>query len=98
MIEKALARHIKVVLFTPTPDTTENILDANAPLYKHTQQIIALADKYHIAVVDCYDAFRALAAKGNDIRQYMSQVNHPNADGHEVVLKEIRKIFGEENK
>ena len=97
MIEKALAGHIKVVLFTPTPDTTENILDTNAPLYRHTQQIIALADKYHIAVVDCYNAFRALAAEGKDIIEYMSQVNHPNALGHEVVLKEIRKIYGEEN-
>ena len=95
MIEKALDEHIKVVLFTPTPDTTEDILDTNALLYKHTQQIIALADKYHIAVVDCYNAFRALAAEGKDIRQYMSQVNHPNARGHEVVLGEIRKIFGE---
>ncbi len=96
MIEKALAEHIKVVLFTPTPDTTENILDINVPLYKHTQQIIALADKYHIAVVDCYNAFRALAAEGKDIRQYMSQINHPNARGHDIVLKEIRKIFGGE--
>ncbi|MFT4018117.1 MAG: SGNH/GDSL hydrolase family protein [Agriterribacter sp.] len=93
MIEKALAVNIKVVLCTPTPDQSENILDTTTALYKHTQQIIQLANKYKIGLVDSYNAFRQLIAGGNDLKKYMSQVNHPGKAGHEVVLEEIMKLF-----
>ena len=93
MIEKLLSRHIKVVLCTPTPDQTENILDTTTALFRHTRQIIRLADEYHTGLVDSYNAFRKLVMEGNDVKQYMSQVNHPNRAGHEVVLKEIMKLF-----
>lgn len=93
MIEKALAVNIKVVLCTPTPDQSENILDTTTALYKHTQQIIQLANKYKIGLIDSYNAFRQLIAGGNDLKKYMSQVNHPGKAGHEVVLKEISRLF-----
>lgn len=92
MIEKAL-ENIKVVLCTPTPDQKENILDTTTALYKHTQQIVALAKTYNIGLVDSYNAFRKLIVAGNDLQNYMSQVNHPNREGHEIVLKEIMKLF-----
>ncbi|MFT3701104.1 MAG: SGNH/GDSL hydrolase family protein [Agriterribacter sp.] len=95
MIEKALKQHIKVVLFTPTPDQSENIADTSTLLFQHTQQILALANQYQIAVVDSYNAFRLLVANGEKVSDYMSQVNHPNAKGHQVVLKEIEKLFEE---
>ena len=93
MIEKALKQKIKVVLCTPTPDLKENITDTTTILYQHTQQIIALANQYHIGIVDSYNAFRKLAAAGENLEEYMSQFNHPNAKGHEVVLQEIKKLF-----
>ncbi|MCC6286908.1 MAG: SGNH/GDSL hydrolase family protein [Chitinophagaceae bacterium] len=93
MIEKALAKNIKVVLCTPTPDQSENILDTTTALYKHTQQIIQLAAEYKVGLVDSYNAFRKLIADGEDLKRYMSQVNHPDKAGHEVVLREIMKLF-----
>ena len=93
MIKKALARDIKVILCTPTPDQSVNILDTNTTLYKHAEQIIQLSKEYSIGLVDSYNAFRKLIAIGNDIRKYMSQINHPNREGHEVVLMEIKKLF-----
>lgn len=96
MIEKALAKNIKVVLCTPTPDQSENMLDTTTVLFKHTQQIIQLAEAYNIGLVDSYNAFRKLITDGNDLKQYMSQVNHPNREGHEMVMKEIIKLFSSE--
>jgi len=83
-----------VVLCTPTPDLSENIKDTTTKLYQHTAQIIALAKQYNIAVVDSYNAFRKLVVNGANIQDYMAQVNHPNAKGHQVVLNEIEKLFG----
>ena len=48
MIKQALKQDIKIVLMTPTPDLTENILDENTPLAKHARQIRDLASKYHL--------------------------------------------------
>jgi acyl-CoA thioesterase I len=93
MIKKALKQKTKVVLCTPTPDLKENITDTTTILYQHTLQIIALAKQYHVAVVDSYNAFRKLAAAGENLENYMSQFNHPNAKGHMVVLGEIEKLF-----
>ena len=44
MIEKALKRNIKVILLTPTPDTTEDILSDKSPLKSHADMIIKLAE------------------------------------------------------
>jgi acyl-CoA thioesterase-1 len=91
MIEQALKKGIKVILFTPTPDLGENILDDNAPLSLHAAQIRSLAAKYHVGLVDSYARFRQLKREGQDLSTYMSQQNHPNPKGHEVVEKLIGK-------
>ena len=89
MIQEALKQHIKVVLLTPTPDSRENILNPDAPLEKHAQQIRKLAEKYQIGLVDSYAVFKELAQNGDDLKMYMSQVNHPNEKGHRVVCSLI---------
>lgn len=43
-----------MILLTPTPDITENILDDNAPLEQHSRQIRILARKYGTGLVDSY--------------------------------------------
>ena len=74
MIEKALDSRVKVILLTPTPDTTEDILDDNTLLAKHAEQVRALAEKYHVGLVDSYALFKARAAAGEDIKQYMEEI------------------------
>jgi lysophospholipase L1-like esterase len=93
MIQKALAKQIKVVLLTPTPDLKENMFDDNTPLQQYANQIIALGKQYNVAVVDAYSSFKQLLMEGKDLQEYMAQNNHPNAQGHQVVASAILKLF-----
>lgn len=96
MIEEALAAKVKLVLLTPTPDLNEDILDENAPLVGYVKMIKKLGDEYEIPVIDSYLVFKQLAKSGTDISKYMSQKNHPNELGHQVVLNAIvKKLFNE---
>ena len=89
MIERALRREIPVVLCTPTPDLTSNLLDSLTPLAQHARQIRKLAEEYHVGLADNYAAFVALAREGRNIRRMMAQSNHPNEHGHAVAAMEI---------
>lgn len=93
MIKDAQAAGLKVVLMTPTPDTTEDILDPNTPLWQHTAQIKALGEKYHCLVVDSYSAFKEIVENGEPLKGYMAQNNHPNKRGHRVVAQLIYELF-----
>lgn len=93
MIQKAIEADVKVVLLTPTPDSTENILDSKAPLALHAAQVRQLGDKYSVPVVDSYEKFRELVVSGNNIKTYLSQANHPNRLGHEKVAELIADLF-----
>jgi acyl-CoA thioesterase I len=94
MIQKAMKRNIKVVLLTPTPDLNENILSDQSELGKFSKQLIALANSYNIGLVDSYQIFINLAKEGKQLNNYMSQNNHPNHKGHQLVADEICKLFG----
>ncbi len=87
MIDDALAGDVKTVLFTPTPDLREDILDEKAPLVKYTAMILKLGKEYDIPVVDSYKHFKSLKETGSELPKYMAQNNHPNALGHLEVLK-----------
>ena len=91
MIEDALSAGVKLVLLTPTPDLNEEILDANAPLAGFSSLIYKLGEEYEIPVVHVYSQFKKLKESGIDISTYMSQGNHPNELGHQLVLEEIVK-------
>lgn len=93
MIEQALKKNIKVILMTPTPDLTENITDSNAILAKHAAQIKELSKKYGIGLIDVYSIFREKKIQGEDLSLYMSQSNHPNHKGHEIVKDLIIRYF-----
>lgn len=98
MIEEAIAANVKTVLLTPTPDLKENILDDNAPLAAYVNLIKKLGDEYQIPVVDSYNEFKDIKKSGIDIAGYMSQNNHPNELGHQLVLKALTKtLFPEIN-
>ncbi len=96
MIEKATARGIKVLLLTPTPDAS-----ALAPgpaeewgaLQQHAGQIRALADAYHVGLVDSLRAFLAYLQSSGDLTDLLSWPNHPNRKGHELVATELLRYF-----
>ena len=93
MIEAALARGVKVILMTPTPDLSEDIRSDAAPLNAYAQMIRRLAAEYHVGLADSYACFRAKADAGEKMSSFMSQVNHPDARGHAVVAEEILRWF-----
>ena len=93
MIKMTLKKNVKLVLLTPTPDLNENIKNPNAPLAKHTAQILALSTKYHVPVVNSYQAFKNLALSGIELKGYMAQNNHINPKGHQVVAELIAELF-----
>lgn len=93
MIKSALKKNIKVILLTPSPDQRENISDPNARLQQFTDQLIGLAKKYNIGLVDSYAQFKKQVSSGQPLVQFMSQSNHPNEKGHALIAAEIIKWF-----
>lgn len=93
MIVEAKQNGVGVVLMTPTPDSREDITSSTSPLAEHTKQVKALGKQYSVPVVDSYQAFRDLVEAGNDVETYLSQSNHPNRKGHEIVTALIMQLF-----
>lgn len=93
MIEKSLSLGIKIILLTPTPDWSESILSPQAPLAEYSEMIRKLATEYKIGLVDSYALFKEKVQKGEELKDYMSQVNHLNEKGHKVVAEAIMKWF-----
>jgi len=93
MIEQAQRNDIKVILLTPTPDTTAQLSDPLDPLNQQAAQIRTLAADYHVALVDSLAAFSAERAAGKQLSDYMAQVNHPNRAGHEIVVRRLIQWF-----
>jgi len=95
MITEAQKQDIKVILFTPTPDLAEDILDDNSPLEQYSKQIRDISIEYGAGLVDSYKAFRQKKKEGQEVSEFMSQGNHPNEKGHEVVKELILYYFFE---
>ncbi|MDR2563652.1 MAG: glycoside hydrolase family 88 protein [Prevotellaceae bacterium] len=93
MIYNALQKDCHIILLTPTPDLSENIIDDNSILEKHTQIIRKLAAKHNIGLIDSYAVFKEKAKNGENIKKYMSQSNHPNEKGHALVADLIIAYF-----
>jgi lysophospholipase L1-like esterase len=93
MIARAKAAGAKVILLTPTPDTTASLDDPNEPLNQHAAQIRRLARENEVALVDSLAAFRTRVRAGEPLDSFMSQFNHPNRKGHELVAAELLKLF-----
>lgn len=93
MIKQAKEQGIKVILLTPSPDQTVNFDNPENELKKHTNQISKIATENQIGLVDSYKAFEFLYSDKVQLSQYMSQVNHPNDRGHELIANELIKWF-----
>jgi lysophospholipase L1-like esterase len=93
MIEEALAKKIKVILLTPSPDQRIDIKVDDNILEQFSNQIINLAKEYHIGVVNSYQLFKSQVKKGEDLKDLMSHINHPNERGHHLIANDIAKWF-----
>ncbi|MCB8933730.1 MAG: SGNH/GDSL hydrolase family protein [Fimbriimonadaceae bacterium] len=94
MIEQATKGGAKVILLTPSWDQSAHPEDPKDPLSLHAEQIRGLAKKYGTGLADSFDAFLKATKSGTDLPSLMSQVNHPNRAGHELILKELLPWFG----
>lgn len=93
MIKMAKQQHVKIILMTPSPDLRVNLTDPNNNLKLHTAQIIRLAKENNIGLVNTFGLFNNLYIKGDSLKNYMAQVNHPNRAGNQIIADEIMKWF-----
>lgn len=93
MIEAAQAKGLKIILLTPTGDLSSKIDDPKDPLNQHADQIRQLAKQYHVALVDSLAAFKDFSADKGQLKDLMSQVNHPNRKGHDLVVEKLLEWF-----
>jgi acyl-CoA thioesterase I len=93
MIEACVAQKIPVILLTPTADSKANLADPEDPLNQHAGQIRRLAAEYKLLLVDSLAAFQRHVAEGGKFDDLLSQNNHPNRRGHELVAQELLKLF-----
>lgn len=95
MIKSAQSKGIKVILLTPTPDVSSNLDAPQDPLNLHAAQIRALASEFKVGLVDSLEAFRKEIKQGSALNDLLSQSNHPNKKGHQLVAKELLLWFPE---
>lgn len=85
MIQRAKASGAEVILLTPT-----RRLDETPELALHAAQIRELGREYGVPVADSYAAW----TRHGDIPSLLSDVNHPNRAGHELVAAELMRASG----
>ncbi len=93
MIKAALEKNIKVILLTPSPDQSVDIKDDHTILDQHTSQIIELAKRFQVGLIDSYSLFKNKTKEGLNLIDFMSQINHPNEKGHQLIATEIMEYF-----
>jgi acyl-CoA thioesterase I len=95
MVKDALAQKVLVILLTPTPDLKANLNDPNDPLSLRATMIREVAEKYKVSLADPYASFVEMVKAKTDLKPYMSQNNHPNRKGHEIVVQKLMDIFSQ---
>ena len=93
MIEKAKAAGVRVILLTPTADSSARMDDPADPLNQHARQVRLLAAEHRVGLVDSTEAFSKYVRGGGKLEDLMSQVNHPNRKGHDLVAAGLLEWF-----
>jgi len=94
MIERALARGIKVILLTPSWEKSYLAQDANwKAAADHAVQVRELAAAYGVGLADTFRRFEERVRSGEDLPALLSHVNHPSGVGHAVIADELSKYF-----
>ena len=85
MIRMARRHGIPVILLTPTDDEKANWEHAGDPLRLRAEAIRNLADAEKVPLADVSAAWLRETGKGTPRGALLSQSNHPNRRGHELV-------------
>ncbi|MBQ7848911.1 MAG: SGNH/GDSL hydrolase family protein [Clostridia bacterium] len=94
MIRQAKDAGAKVILCTPTWDTTyHEQSDYWQELVRHAQQVRELADRYSVGLADNFAAFQRAVDESDSLNQLLSHWNHPSRAGHELAAGEIARYF-----
>ena len=93
MIRAALNHGAKVILFTPTADLAAREDTPDGSLEAHAEQIRELAAEFGVGLVDSHAAFQEYSAREGSIEPLMSQSNHPNRLGHQLVAELLADWF-----
>ncbi len=93
MITAAKAKGIKVILLTPTGDLSAKLDDSQDLLNQHAAQIRQLAAEQDVGLVDSLAAFKKHIQDGGKLDDLMSQINHPNRVGHDLVAAALLAWF-----
>jgi len=94
MIDAAKKEHVLVVLLTPSWDQSVHPEQPGDPLNQHAVQVRDLAKANSVGLADSFQAYLDARDSGTKIPDLMSQVNHPNRAGHELILKKLLPWFG----
>ena len=95
MVRAGLEAGAKLILLTPTADTTQEPKYAGEDkglLGKHADQIRRLAADCDVGLADSFAAFQAYVEAGS-LSDILSSGNHPNRLGHELVVRELLRWF-----
>ncbi|MDR0450547.1 MAG: SGNH/GDSL hydrolase family protein [Treponema sp.] len=94
MIEAALAKSVKVILLTPSWDTSFFAGNEQWSLLEsHAAQIRSLAGEYGTGLADSFEAFRERVHKKEDLTALLSHSNHPSAQGHRLIAETLAAFF-----
>lgn len=94
MIEAALEQSCRVILLTPTWDTSWFTQDESwTHLVEQRESIMQLADRYEVGLADSFGQFERYVQAGGQLSDLLSYANHPSAKGHELAAAEIAKYM-----
>lgn len=94
MIRAAKKQGVPVVLLTPTGDLKADGKNPEDPLEVRAKLIRKLAEEEGVFLADVYAEWRTELEKGTPQESLMSQVNHPNLQGHQLAAGVICRLFG----
>ncbi|HEY0865879.1 MAG TPA: SGNH/GDSL hydrolase family protein [Fimbriimonas sp.] len=95
MVRSARASGARVLLLTPTPDLGASMADPNDPLSLQAAQVREIALAEGVGLVDPYSEFQGMVSRGISLAPFMSQSNHPNRRGHDIVARLVLSWFPE---
>lgn len=93
MIHQALDADVKVILLTPSVDSNADFDNPDDPLCQHAAQVRELAAEHGVGLVDSLAAFQAGVTEGTPVNKLLSQPNHPNRRGHELIAELFEPWF-----
>ena len=93
MIRQSLDEGVKVILLTPSVDSNAEYKSPDDPLCQHAEQVRRLASEHSVGLVDSLARFQAQVEGGTPVESLLSQPNHPNRRGHELIAELIVRWF-----